>query len=151
MIGTEQLAHISLPTEISGSVKWLVGITNPFRTDAANCTDLTIQPIIVHSNRATGLGHSDWEYCPIGSLDSGTNVPRSRRNIYNRTWMNPQGPIVTTIQESNSMSNFDIFYSTRGTLDLAYRGLAYHFVAKSESETLEATKFSKMLSAKVIL
>ena len=37
MMGTEQPAQISLTTtEIGGSVKYSMGITDPFRTDIAN-------------------------------------------------------------------------------------------------------------------
>ena len=45
----------------------------------------------------TGPVHSGWNHFPIRSLNSGIDVPRSVRNIYNRTGVNPQGPIVTTI------------------------------------------------------
>ena len=57
IMGTED--QVLLPTEIEGSVKFLVGIANPFRTHTANLTDLTIQPIIFHSNQVTGPVHSD--------------------------------------------------------------------------------------------
>ena len=57
IMGTED--QVLLPTEIEGSVKFLVGIANPFRTHTANLTDLTIQPIIFHSNQVTGTVHSD--------------------------------------------------------------------------------------------
>ena len=50
MIGTEQPDQVSFTTEIGGSVKFLVDITNPFRTHSENRTDPTIQPTIVHSN-----------------------------------------------------------------------------------------------------
>ena len=76
-------------------------IADPFSTDTENRTDPTIQPTVVHLNQATGLGNSDRNHPPLISLDSGTDVPISGRNIYNRTGMNPQGPIVTTIPEYN--------------------------------------------------
>ena len=44
MTGTA--AQVSLPTEIGGSIKLLVGNVNPFRYHTANQTDTTIQPII---------------------------------------------------------------------------------------------------------
>ena len=54
--------------------------------------------------------------------------------------MNPQGSIGTTIQESNSAGNWNIFDSVRGTSDLAYRGLLWHGAEKSESENLGGNK-----------
>ena len=36
MMGTELPAQVLLPTEIRGSVKFLVGIANPFRTSTVN-------------------------------------------------------------------------------------------------------------------
>ena len=94
----EQRAQILLPTtEIGGSVKYFMSIENPFRTNTENWMDPIIQPTLLQFNQATGLGHSDWYYFPLGSLNSGTDVPRSGRNICNRSGVNPQGPIVTTI------------------------------------------------------
>ena len=70
-------------------MKLSVVVANPFRNHKANRKKPTIQPTIVHFNQATVPGHSDWDYFPLGSLDSGTDVPISGRNIYNHTGMNP--------------------------------------------------------------
>ena len=118
MTGTEQPAQVLLPTEIGGSVQFSVGIVNQFRTHKSNRTGPTIQQTIVQSKKATGPGQSDWEYFPLTSLDSGTDVPRSGNNIHNRTGMNPQGSIVTMIPYSNSANNCGIFESVRVILDL---------------------------------
>ena len=104
-----------LPTEIGGYVKFAVGTVNPFRIHTDNWTESTIQPIIVHSNQETVLLQSDWGYFSLGSLDSGTDAPRSMRNIDNLTGMDPQAPIVTKIPYSNSKRNCHIFDSFRGT------------------------------------
>ena len=102
MRGTEKPDQISLTTtEIGGSVKYLMGVSNPFRTDKENLTDPTIEPSIIHFKKVTVPGHSDWKLTPFGSFDSGTDVPRSRVNIDKRTGKNPKGTIVTTIPESN--------------------------------------------------
>ena len=74
MMGTEQSAQVSLLTEIGVSIKFSVGIAHPFRTHAANQNEPTIQPNLVHSNQATGSGHIYWDYSPLRSLDSGTDV-----------------------------------------------------------------------------
>ena len=98
MTGKEQPAQILLMNKkIGGSIS----IARTLRTDTANWTDPNIQLIIVHTKQATGLGHSDWNHFPIGILNSVVGVPISRHNIDNRTGLNPQGPIVTTITESN--------------------------------------------------
>ena len=55
------------------------------------------------------MGHNDQNHFPIGSFNSGIDDPRSVRNIDNRTVMNPQGPNVTNIPESNSVNNCDVF------------------------------------------
>ena len=91
---------------------------------------------MVHSNQLTVPGNSDREYFPLVSLDSGTAVPRSGRNIDNRTGMNPQVPIVTTISESNSVSNWNIFNFIRGKSDISYRFSLWHGAATSENESL---------------
>ena len=94
IIGTEQPAQMLLQTtEIVGSVS----IANPLRYDTVIQTDPNIQPTIVHFKQATIPGGSDWNHLPIGSFNIGIYVPISGRNIDNRTKMNPQGPIVTTI------------------------------------------------------
>ena len=54
--------------------------------------------------------------------------------------MKPQEPILTTIPESNSASNCNIFKLVRRTLDLVYRGSQWHDTAKSESENLGGNK-----------
>ena len=89
-----QPAQVLMPTKIGESVKFLVGIVKPFRTHIKNWMDPNIQPIIVHLNQATCLGHFDWDYSPLRILDSCNDVSRSRRNIDNRTLINQQGPIV---------------------------------------------------------
>ena len=98
MTGMEKTAQILVPTtEIGESIKYSMGISNPFRADTLNRTDPTIQPTTAHCNQAAGLGHSDKNHFPLVILDSGTDVPKSGWNIDNRTGINPQGPIVTTI------------------------------------------------------
>ena len=84
----------------------------------------------------TGPGHSDQNHLPIGSLNSGIDVPRSGRNIDNPTGMNPQGPIVITISESNRANNCDIFNLVRKTSHLTYRGSPLYGIMKSEGENL---------------
>ena len=143
IMGTEQPAHVSLPTEIGGHVKFLVGIANSFRNHTENQTDPTIQPIIVHSNQSTRPVHSDWYYLPLRSLDSGTDVPRSRRNIDNLTGMKTQGHIGNMIPESNSASKCEIFKSTRRTYDISYRVFPYHGPEKSEIKILGGNKTFK--------
>ena len=118
--------QVLLNNEIGVYVKLSVGIANPFRNNTENWADHTIKPTIVHFNQYTGPGNSDWDLYPLGSLDSGTDVTRSGRNIDNRTGMNPKGPIVTTILESNSASNCNIFEYVRGTLGLVYRHSPWH-------------------------
>ena len=77
--------QVPLPNEIVRSVKLLVGIANPFKTQKVNLINPNIQPIIVYFNHVIVTGNSDRYYLPLSSFDSGTNVPRSRRNIYNCT------------------------------------------------------------------
>ena len=98
MMGTEQPAQISLPTtEIGESIS----IVNPFRTETANQKDPIIQPTIVHLKQSNVPGNSDQKYFPIGSLNSGMDVPRSAQNIDNHTEMKPYGTKVIIIPESN--------------------------------------------------
>ena len=139
---------VLLPTEIGGSVKLSIGIMNPFRTHTVNQTDPAIQKITVWSNLETEPGHSDWEYFPLESLESGTDVPRSGRNIDNRTGMNSQVPIVTTILESNITSNCNIFNSFRRDLDIVYRGLLWQCAEKIESENLWGNKIFEIAEHK---
>ena len=105
MTGMEQRGRILLLTEIGGTVKFPSGIVELFETHTANKRDPTIQLTIVHFNQLSTPGHIAWYNSPLGSLDSITGDPRSRRNIDNRTEMNPQGPIVTTIPESKNTRN----------------------------------------------
>ena len=123
--------HVSFPTKIWGSVKFLVCIVNPFSKHKANQTDPNIQSITVHSNKTTLPGHSDNYYFPLRSLYSVTDVTISGWNIYRRTGINPQRPIFTTIPNPNSTSNYDIIDSIIVMSDIAYRGLMWHGVAKS--------------------
>ena len=120
-----------LTTELGGSVS----ITNTLRADTVNWVDPTIQPTIIHSKQATGLGKSDQNHFPIRSLNSGIHVPRSGRYIDNCTGMNPQGPIVSTIPESNRTNNFEIFVLVRKTV-LPYMSSVWHVTIKIESENL---------------
>ena len=100
--GTEKLAQILLTTtEIEGSVKYLMGIANPFRTDKVNRKDPTIQPTIIQSNQATGMVHSDCNHPLLGILDCGTDITGSGRNFDNSIGINPQVSIMTKIIESN--------------------------------------------------
>ena len=114
----EQLAQILLTTtEIGGSIS----IVNALMTYIENRTDPDIKPTISHFKQETGPGYSEQNHSPIGSLHSGIGFPRYWRNIDNRTGMNPQGLIVTTIPESNGASKCDIFNLVSRTSDLAYR------------------------------
>ena len=56
----EQPFQVYFLTEIGGSLKFSVGITQTFRTHRENQNNMTIQPTIVHYNQATGWVHSDW-------------------------------------------------------------------------------------------
>ena len=136
MMGTEQLAQVLLPTEIVGYTTLLLGIANPLNNYTENWVYPTIQPIIFQYTQATGPENSDREYFPLGSLDSGTYVPISRRNIVNRTGMNPQAPIVITIPHSNIAKNCNIFDSVSRTPDLDYRGSLWNGAEKSEIKNL---------------
>ena len=130
MTGTEQLSQVSFPTEIGWSIKFFVGIANPFRTNTEYQKDPTIQQTTVQSNQGTVHGHSYQYYLHLGSLDSGTDVTSYVQNIDNRTGMKPQGNIVTTIPESKRMNNCKIFDSISRTSDLAYRGSLWHVTKK---------------------
>ena len=135
MTGTEKPAHILFQTtEIGGSVKHSMGISNPFRNDTVNETYRTIWPTIFHLKKKTRPKHSDQNYSLQKSLDSGTDVPISGKNIDNRTGMNPQGLIVAKIPDSNRANNCNIFDFNIGTLDLDYRESFWHGAKKSESE-----------------
>ena len=63
-----------LPIETVWSEEFFVGITPSFRSHGSRCNYPNIQPNIVHYNQATGWGHSDWDYLPLGILKSGTDV-----------------------------------------------------------------------------
>ena len=128
MMGTEQPAQILLPTtEIVGSIS----IANPFRTETANQRDPTIQPTIVPFKQANVPGNSDHKYFPIGSLNSGMDVPRSAQNIDNLTDMNPWGTIVTTKPEYNRENNCNVLELVIRTSYLAYRVLTWNGTMKS--------------------
>ena len=141
--GMEQPYQFLLTTKIGGSVKLFVGIVNPFRTRIANRIDPNIQTTIVHSNQVIGPGHSYREYLPLEVVYSGTDIPRSGKNIDNRTRMNPHGHIVTIIPEYNSARNYCIFDSVSSMVYVAYRFLMWHGAETSKSETLEAKKLRK--------
>ena len=136
-----------LTNEIGGSIS----IGDQLSSDTENLTNPTIKPTIFYSKQATGPGHSDWNHLPIGILNTGIDVPIYRQNIDNHTDMNPQGPISTTVLESNRAHNFDIFNLVSRTSDLAYRGFPWHVTTKIKVKILEATNFSKMLSLDLIL
>ena len=55
-----------------------------------------------------------------------------------RTIRSPR-PQITRIRKGG----FDIFHSTIGTPDIAYRGLPWHGEVKSESENLDGNNFFK--------
>ena len=103
---TEQLYHtnsagmrqILFPIETVDSEEFSVGIAHTFRSNGARQNDLAIQPTIFQSNQDTGWGNSDQDF-HLGSLKSVTDVQSGyfRRNIDNRTVVNPQGPIRTII------------------------------------------------------
>ena len=59
MRGTEQTFQVLFPTEIGGSVKFLVGIENPCRAHTVNQTDPTIQKTIFHFSQENRQGHAD--------------------------------------------------------------------------------------------
>ena len=123
----DQQAQILFPTtEIGGSVS----ITNTLGSDTANRT------AIILFKQATVPGHSDRNHLPIGSFNGGIDVLRSRQNIDKCNGMNPQGPIVTTIPESNGYNNCNIFDLVRRTLDLSYSILAWNGTMTSEGENL---------------
>ena len=125
------------------------------RTDTVNRTDPTSQPTIFHLKQEAGTGHNDQNHSPIGSLNSCIDVPRSGWNIDNRTVIKPQGPIMTTITESNRANNCEIFDLVSKTLDLAYRDSPWYGTIKNESENLvenlRGKKISKSLRAIIIL
>ena len=109
--GMEQPAQILFPTtEIGGSVS----IANKISSETANRIDSTIQPTIINFKQETGTGHSECNHLSIRSLNGGIDVPRCGQNIDNRTGMNPQGPIVTTIPEYNGYNNCDILTCSEG-------------------------------------
>ena len=90
--------------------------------------------------KVTITGYSDLDHPPLGILDSGTDVPRYGRNIDNRTGMNPQVPIVTTIPDSNRSNNCDILNLVIKTLNISYRGSPWHGTMESTSENFTGNK-----------
>ena len=126
-------------TEIGGSES----IMNPLVENIANQTDPTIQPTMVHFEQPTGPRHSYQKQFSIGSFNSGIDVPRPGQNIDNFTGMNPQGPIVTTIPESNIANNCGIIDLVSRILDIAYRGSPWHGKVKNESENIRGNKCFK--------
>ena len=116
MMGTEQPYKILLPTTKIGRS---ITIANTLRTDTENRTDPTIQPKILHPKQATEMVHSECNHFPIRNLNSGIDVTIYGRNIDNPTGMNPQGPIGTTIPESNRANNCNIFDLVISTSDLS--------------------------------
>ena len=124
------------------------------RTDTENWTNPTIQPTTIYLKQATGPGHIDRNHFPIGSLNSGINVPKYGQNIDNRTEMKPLGPIMNMIPEFNRANKCDIFNSPIKALALAYRGLLWYGTIKDETgnlvENIRYNFFSKMLSTKII-
>ena len=61
MMGMKQPDQVLLLTEMVGSVKFLVGIMNPFMNHTANLAYPTIQPTIIQSNQETVPEHIDWD------------------------------------------------------------------------------------------
>ena len=96
MEGMEQPAQILFPTtEIGGSIKYFTGISNSFNNDTANQMDHSIKPTIDHFKPATLLWHSDMNHFPLGSLYSGTDVPKSGKiqiNAHGKTHRDPSLP-----------------------------------------------------------
>ena len=139
----EQLDQILFPTtKIGGSVKHLIGIANLFRTNTKKWMDPTIQTKNFHLNQETVMGHSDQKHPPLSSLDSGTDVTRSTRNIDNLTDMIPQGPIATNVPDYNRANNYNIFELVRRKLNPYCRGSPCKGTTKSENlaETIRGNK-----------
>ena len=105
------------------------------RTDTVNQTNPTIKPTIIHINQATIPGHSYPNHFLIGSLNSDVDVPIYGHNIDNRTGVNPQGLIVTTIPESNRANNYDIFDFFRETSNISYMRLLWYGKLKAKVKT----------------
>ena len=142
MTGMDQPAQILFPTtEIGESVKYSMGIANPFRTDTENQREPTIKPTIVQFKQETGPGHIYRNHFPLRILDSGTDITRYGRNIDNHTGMNPWGPNGTIIPESNRANNCKNFDFIRRILNFSYRGSLWHDTEKGESEKLGGNKF----------
>ena len=122
---TEELVQVSLLSEIRGPKKLSVVIAHLFSTHRESWNLPTIQPTIVHYNQATGWGNRERDYFTLGILYSGTDIQirGHRRNINNRTGVYPQVLIITTIPESNSESNRNIFNSIIRTSDISYGGI----------------------------
>ena len=104
----EQLAQVLLPIKTGGYENFSVGIAHPSRSHRASQNESTIQPTIMHSNQPTGLGHSDWEYYPLGIFRNGTDFRSggSGRSIDNRTGTKLLEPTRTIILEINSKRRF---------------------------------------------
>ena len=109
---------------LAESIRMTTTLGKSLRTDTVNLMDPTGQPKIVHIKKATGQGKNDQNPFPIGSFNVGIDVLIYRQSIDNPNGMKPQGPIVTTIPESNRSNNCDIFKLVRKMSDLAYMGLA---------------------------
>ena len=117
-----------------------MGIANPFKTYKANQMNPNIQPNIFHLIHLTGPVHSGWIHFPISILESGIDVPIYRQNIGNSNEMNPQGPILTMIPESNRENNCNIFDFIRRTSDISYRGSMWYIIVNIESKYLRGNK-----------
>ena len=143
MTGTEQPTQFSFPTVIGGSIKFLVGITNPLRNHKENQKDPTIQPTIMHYNKTTKPGHSGQDCSPLGSSDSGTDVTISRQNIDNHTGMNPKESIMTIILDTHSAKNCNIFDTVGRTLNIAYRGYPWNGAEKRKRKPWRQQHFRK--------
>ena len=118
---------------LAKSIQMTTPLGKSLRTDTENWTDPTSQSTIFHLNQATGLGHNDRNHLPISSSNISIDVPRYGCNIDCHTGMKPQGPIVTTIPESNRANNYVIFNSVSKTSDIYYRVFLWHDTIKSES------------------
>ena len=100
----------------------------------------TNQPTIFNINQVTIPRHSDWKHFLIRSFNSGIYVPIYGQNIDNRTGMNPHGPIMTTIQESNRANDCNISDLVNRPLSISYRVLALYATILSEIENCRGKK-----------
>ena len=101
-----------------------------------NRIDPNSQPTILHLKQVIKPVKNDRNHLPIRILNIGIDVPRYGRNIDNRTGMKPQGPILTTIPESNRANNLDILNLFIKTLDIFSMVSRWHDTIRSETGNL---------------